>query len=335
MKILITGYTSRMCNLRRTIGDYITFSLVLEEILRDMGHEVERRQVRVHEEIAGVYDYAFVGLAPVGSMTSIKVPEAHYVMDSMTNRHCVFADDWSFCSYASSVKSVIKRWDNWLKFKNFPYEYETLERTRQSMQNMLDMQTPGNNAPVLAPTFPWGDHQFLMRINYKANLFTVDPSPWVRYPTIDILPMRLRKTQWVNASLSDHSPWIRRQSFNLPIVHYGNKRLGENTGMITETELIKEFGNSTGVISVGYSSAGSGWWRSRYLNAAWAETPLYCDPRDQTTMGDAYKGSVRNFESEIGTGYWRARAIGQMEWLGGHISKKEDVMDTLTTIMNL
>jgi hypothetical protein len=333
LKILITGYTSRQCASPRVVGDYMTFSSILPIILRDMGHEVERRVVKVSETISGIYNYVFAGLAPLGSITSAKVAETHYAMDAMPGRHCVFVDDWSFCGFNTSAKSTLKRWDAWVKYKNFPFDTNVIATTKESIERILQFSNPGNNAPVLAPMFPWGDHEWMMRGNYAANLHTIDPSAWVKYPTVDILSCGSRKRQWVNAALSDHSPWIKRQGFKDPILHLGNKRMGDGE-FVYENFVVRAFAESTGVISVGYPSAGSGWWRTRNLNAAWAETPLYCDIKDQKTMGLSYQVTAQKFENEICTPLWDDRAKGQVAWLEENISKKEEVMTKLEEILN-
>jgi hypothetical protein len=333
MRILITGYTTRMFGSDRVQGDYVTFSLVLERILRGMGHQVERRKVKIGDEIAGVYNYAFCGVAPLSSMTSGQVPQTHYVMDMMTNRHCVYADDWSFCNYGNSVRYTLDRWGKYLDYKKFSCDFEQLDMLRGSLDNMMSMTLAGNNAPVLCPMFPWGDHSFLMKGNYNANLITVDPSAWIRYPTVDVYPRGVRTTQWVNAALSDHSSWIRKQGFNFPIYHVGNKRQ-ENAIVLPESEVVKLFGRSFGVISVGYPSAGSGWWRSRYLNAAWAETPIYSDVLDQAIMGEAYRGSSATFEAELHRDAWNQRVRGQIDWLEKSISRKDEVESRLQGMMD-
>lgn len=294
MKILITGYTTRMWGSERVAGDYLTFSFLLEDILKMMGHQVERRKVMIGEEISRVYDFAFCGVAPLSSITAGRVPETHYVMDALPGRHAVYADDWSFCGYGESVTYTLDRWGKYLEYKKFPYKSEILEKTKQSLELMMDITAPGNNAPVLCPMFSWGDHGLLIRDNYSANLVTVDPSCFVPFPTIEIAPRKNRIQQWVMAALSDHSRWVEKQNPRIRVEYVGNKRMGI---VLTETQTIRLFANSYGVLSAGYPSAGSGWWRTRYLNAAWAETPIYSDPRDAQAMGGSYRGTMDFFEN--------------------------------------
>src|SRR5208337_2051364 len=110
----VTGYTTRMFNSHRVKMDYAAFPTMLSDILREMGHEVHHKQVTVDEKIAGVYNYAFCGVAPLGSITSWKVPETHHVMDEMFGSHCVYFDDWSCSSYAGSVRGTIAKWDKYI-----------------------------------------------------------------------------------------------------------------------------------------------------------------------------------------------------------------------------
>lgn len=338
MRILITGYTTRMFGSDRVQGDYITFSYLLEAILKDMGHAVERRKILIGEELQYVYDYAFCGVAPLSSMTSGRVPETHYVMDTMPGRHAVYADDWSFCGYGDSVRYTLDRWGKYKAYKKFPYSDEIVEETRLSLELMMNITHPLSNAPVVAPMFPWGDHQYLMRGtklevgNYAARLVAVDPSQWLKYPTIEI-PNPLDKTrQWVMAALSDHSRWVKKQGFKLPVKYVGNKRM-VNTEVLREADTVRLFSNSYGVLSTGYPSAGSGWWRTRYLNAAWAESIIYSDPKDAFVMGTPYQGSVEFFENLTSERQYQDVVESQNWWLQRHISSKEAVQATLERLM--
>jgi len=330
MKILITGYTNRMFGSTKLRRDYVTFSFLLEDILKEMGHEVERKLVKFGDEVTYVYDYAFCGVAPLSSITAGRVPETHYVMDSLPGRHCIYADDWSFCGYGNSIRYSLKRWEDYLDYKKFPYTPEILADTKISLESLVTISNPWNNAPVLAPMFPWGDHDFLMRENYSAKLHTIDPSQWVRYPSISIPTKFNRTKQWVMAALSNHSSWVKKQRFGFPVVYVGNKNLGE---ILTEDQTIKLFANSFGVLSTGYPSAGSGWWRTRYLNAAWAETPIYSDYRDASIMGKSFQGSAQEFESEEGLSEYNIRVEGQRDWLNHNLGTKEQAMTVLEELI--
>lgn len=323
MRILITGYTTRMFGSDRVQGDYITFSYLLEEILISMGHVVHRRKVKIGEELPTIYDFAFCGVAPLSSMTSGRVPETHYVMDQMRGRHAVYADDWSFCGYGDSVKYTLERWGKYLSYKNFPYQSEILEKTRESLEMMMEA-SEGNNAPMLAPMFPWGDHKFLMRGNYSAKLVTVDPSRWLKYPTVEIPSPFEKKRQWVMAALSDHTRWVKKQNFKIPVLYVGNKRM-VGTQILNESNTVRLFADSYGVLSTGYPSAGSGWWRTRYLNAAWAESIIYSDPKDASVMGVAFQGEPSRFE-DIETERQYLDVVEQQKiWLDQNLSSKEHV----------
>lgn len=330
-RILITGYTTRMFGSTQIRGDYITFSYLLEDALREMGHVVERRKVAVGEELVGKYSYAFCGVAPLSSLTSGQVPETHYVMETLKSRHAVYADDWSFCSYGDSVRYALERWDRYLSYKKFRHNPDLLEATRESLEGMIRAPFAGNNAPVVAPMFPWGDHEFLMRGNYNAGLVAVDPSPWLKFPSISITPDVNRRKVWLMAALSDHSRWVKKQGFRFPVEYIGNKKLGVT---LNETQTVKQFADVFGVLATGYPSAGSGWWRTRYLNAAWAESIIYSDPKDAAVMGEAFRGTPRDFEllHEMPVSY-RKIQNEQTDWLNKNVSQKEEVMETLEKLL--
>jgi len=330
MKILITGYTNRMFGSTRIRRDYVTFVYLLEEILKEMGHEVHRIAIDIGENIEYVYDYAFLGLAPLNSITAGKVPETHYVANIMGSRFCWFADDWSFCNFGKSAKYALGRWGDYLSYKNFPYKENVLEDTRKSIDLLSRIDNAGNNAPVLAPMFPWGDHDFLMRENIHAHLHTVDPSHWLKYPSVTVPEPHEKQRKWVMAALSNHSSWINRQRFSFPVEYVGNKNLG---AQLTEDQTVQLFADCFGILSAGYPSAGSGWWRTRYLNAVWAESPVYSDPADAATMGESFRGNPQQFEQEYGLPEYTRRVEGQRDWLNTNLSTKEQAMETLERLM--
>jgi len=309
----------------------MTFAFLLPEILKSMGHDVDVRKVMIGEELYTKYDFAFCGVCPLSSITAGNVPETHYVMDVMPHRHAIWADDWSFCGFGDSVRYTLNKWDKYLLYKKFKYSPEIIEKTRLSFENMMDFEE-FHNAPVLAPMFQWGDHQFLMRDNYKAKLVSIDPSPWVKYPTIKQYSPDEKIKQWVMAALSDHSRWVNKQGLKLPVLYCGNKRM-EGTQVHTEDYTIQLFAKSFGVLSCGYPSAGSGWWRTRYLNAAWAESLVYSDSKDAAVMGKPYQGEASYFEN-VGTGHEYEVLVGaQNDWLQRNIVPEDTTKRKLERLM--
>lgn len=341
MKILITGYTTRQFGSDRIHGDYKTFSFLLHDILLSMGHTVDRRKTLVNEKLWEQYDFAFLGVAPINSMTSGRVCETHYAMEAMRGRHCIYADDWSFCDFGGSVRYVTdtdEKWDKFTKYKKWDklYTKDILDSVKTHLLQMMSLDED-QNAPVLAPMFPWGNHNFLMigterNPNYKAKLNTIDPSKWLQFPNIDIPTPLEKKREWLMAALSDHTPWIKKQGFRFPVGYIGNKRM-LNCPVLCERDTVATFATYFGVLATGYPSAGSGWWRTRYLNAAWAESIVYCDSRDQVTMGLAYQGTPQLFESITSERGYLDIVESQNAWLQANISEKEVVLTLLERMM--
>src|SRR5215469_9725698 len=114
MKILITGYTSRMNGSTRLHYDYVTFTFLLEDMIKELGHEVDRRQVVIPEHLSEMYDYAFCGIAPLSSLSAGRIPETHYAIEEMRGRCSIFADDWSFVGWGGSARYAIDRWDDYI-----------------------------------------------------------------------------------------------------------------------------------------------------------------------------------------------------------------------------
>lgn len=331
-KVLITGYTSRMCNSPRVRGDYVTFSTMLPLILAEMGYDVDHRAVSVGENIEGKYYYAFGGIAPLTSISAAAVPQTHWVMQQMGNRYAVFFDDWATCVFGRIARRVLRDWAQFCFYKNWGYDISILESIGNHIKTMVTVVNKDFNPPILAPMFKWGDHQFLLRNNFNANLISIDPSAWMKFPNVKVPTPKNRAKQWVMAALSDHSLWVTRQKFSFPVKFVGNIR--KNGGIfMTEDDTIQLMANSFGVLSVQYPSAGSGWWRSRYLNAAWAESPIYSGPRDSVYMGEAYRGYPQNFESEYLTPKYTERIKAQNEWLQQNIETKDEVIAKMEALL--
>jgi hypothetical protein len=172
-----------------------------------------------------------------------------------------------------------------------------------------------------------------LKDNFKARLIDIDPSMWMKYPTVSIPKPELRKRQWVMAALSDHSAWVRRQGFKLPVYYIGNKRMESSAPYINELQLVQMFTQNFGVLSCGYKSAGSGWWRTRYLNAAWAETILYCDQTDAVHMGKCYQGLPNDFEDISSEREYEIIAEAQSEWLANNLGDKEIVCQKIERLI--
>lgn len=288
------------------------------------------------ENLRDQYDFAFCGVAPLSSMTSSRVCETHHAIIEMKGKHAIYADDWSFCGFGDSVRYTLNSWGKYLEYKNFPYSSDLTNKVRSSLELMMTANK-SFNAPVLAPMFPWGDHKFLMTGtkasgNYDAKLFTVDPSAWLKYPNVDIPKPLNKKRQWVMAALSDHSRWVQKQGPKFPIEYVGNKRM-EGTKVLSEGNTVQLFADSFGVLSAGYPSAGSGWWRTRYLNAAWAESLVYSDPRDAAIMGRPYQGTMQEFESITTEIEYSTRVEEQAFWLSKNISTKDNVKTIIERLL--
>jgi hypothetical protein len=299
-------------------------------ILREMGHDVDFRKVTVGEELPYIYDYAFCGVSPLSSIVSGNVPETHYVMDTMTGRYSIFADDWSFYQYGSSVRRALDQWDKYLKYKKFPYMPNILEATKDSLELLISLCLTAN-APTLCPLYPWGDHEIPMENNYNSEVVAYDPSPWVKFPPLPPKPLSERRKQWVMAALSDTSRWVNKQNFTLPIEYVGHKKLS-NGRVLTQDQTVQLFSESYGVLSCGYPISGSGWWRVRFLDAAWVESLVYADPLDSAVMGEAFQHPLNELENLTDKEYVEI-VNQQSDWLLRNTATKEAVFETFEKLM--
>lgn len=279
MKILITGFTNRMCSEKSANHLYRSQGVMLHDELKAMGHDAEMRCVDCDEDLS-CYDLAFVGIHPLSSITSGNFVEAARVI-----KECpaiLYVEDWSIQRLGADWRGKLEG-VGWLKnceWRKLDPDNKHVRNARKILYDVLDSQWP-----LLAFMLNWGDHDLLLReADFPAQLLWLDPTPIVRIPVFNRVVEKHRT--WVLATLGDHDKWVRRY---LGTSHWDIYYLGKGGAKVKEEQVVQTYANCWGIACPGYKLAGSGWWRVRFNYAPRTGSILLTDEADVKVMSEAFQ----------------------------------------------
>ena len=262
MRILFTGFTARTTGSERLQYDYMSNVFVLQEALRQLGHEVDVRTVSlvtdpmIHEE----YDVAVVGIAACAGMASRFKLGAMWTLHKFGKRAGLFPSDGKNVGiFGNSVNTALngKHQDGRSSYQYFLHgafekgencvldamqaEHPDVEAAFTNVLSRLpwNSKNPKCDWLMLVPTHSWGSKLAYERA-FGTKITTWDP-------THIAIPMQFhkdtlapdgrlidvhtalananeRKRQWVVTSLQDQSAWIKKQNCAWPVITVGNKR---------------------------------------------------------------------------------------------------------------
>lgn len=343
MRILLTGCTRLMAgdNVAKNT-DYVSFAPILAELLREVpGVQVDQTYVLPGDEHRmEQYDAALVGLAAVNGFSGKKHRwSALWALTQLP--HVIWVDDWQVGSLISSLRREKETW------KTALLTHEELEEREHGLDVKDEIEaarlhvhrgfTTGEHGSVLAPLFPWGDHEkFQTEALPCRTLYALDPSNFVPWKTdLTYPPFEDKQRAWAYAGLKDHRRFFERHETTWPvrtIMPQQGKRGG--WGRITEDRVVKElYEPNWGNIVVPYSQKmrSTGWWRSRYNFAAQAGNVLWVSPDDLGRLEPSHFPGISEVES-LNDEELEALHFDQVEhqrnW---HMSRR----DALSVLINL
>jgi hypothetical protein len=326
LRILISGFTQRAVNSQKLRYDYLTFVYVLRDALIKLGHRVDHRAVTPGELLD--YDRVLLCVGPTKSFTARFVPGTAWAFKTMRDKAILFCDDWSIEKTGYDFKNTLARWDKWVGFFTAagPVKGQELEGNLERQHDVIEMLNAVTHDPtirLLAPLFPWGNHQLLLQGNLPSKLIGCDPTPLL--PPMTAAPTTApRKRQWILATLQKKMKLPRGK---WDVQQMGNKREGQS--YLPEAQIAELYRQSWGVMCPPYQKAGSGWWRVRYQMAADAGSVLWLDYKDREKMGTAYGLTLSEYES-LTDEELAATAAAQREWFYAHTATAEQTLRVLT-----
>ena len=308
MKILITGMNKNQCTedfyLRQQLK-VIPSHYSLVRCLRDMGHDVEQREVELGESLHE-YDKVIMFLAGPRQFVSVNFYKglsaiAHAKRDSL-----IFAfDDWQTRGILESLeacKDPEKLFAKFILGVN-KVELEDISQWASVFQDAIDIIVE-KSTPVLLSVFEGGDMSLL--IDYPGDkLFGYNPNPYhhnrkagdrgdqplaeldfmeqVQIPSFDEDTVKYqdkeKKFNFASLVQSQTKKWLKNQGVdNWEIEFFGSRKDGQRR--LTEGDMVKVFAEQWACLMPGYVHAGSGWWRARPLQVADANSILIGEPSE-------------------------------------------------------
>lgn len=306
MKILFTAGARR--HVDENASGRIRGSTYVRHALRAAGHTVDSRITEVGEDLS---KYDLIWMIWPYALSFNTAPGALGLLWAWGCGHApivAFMDDWAFKQGFTHARTIARSPEKYLLktigegSRLFPQstaidkDRSLLEKLGNAAHNIGYAKT-WRNRVIVHLMFPWGDHSMVTKLMPEGvRCEYLDPSGYAATEA-DVSSYgraRAKARRWCMASLVDHSDWIEEQKLGWPVQVYGPKRIGADMQLSSEAEVLREYDNHWGVLSGPYHHAGSGWWRRRYLQAAWCRSVLLCEPKDQ--VGPGYQLSASAVE---------------------------------------
>lgn len=345
MKILMTGMSARSVGSTKIRYDFVSLSDIFHRALEELGHEVDRRVVRIDEsdDLQG-YDRALVLVNWASSLSSMHVHEAGLALARLGNRAILYIDDWRTESLGDDLDHHVLRDHGWehhtTKFRKDLYAKLTpkqIDTVRGALLTMINQW--GTRMPMIGPFHWWGDpqkHLAVSKVQMAVRLLAIDPSPMVSLPVV-INPSPQRR--WVLATLQNHDRWLAKLGNSWPVVQYGGvKKAGgglyANTkAVVPEAEVVQAYGDNRGMLVAPYRNEGSGWWRPRYTYALDAGAVVHVGSSvDRELLGPEFSNPIQDVEEALDL---ELDDLAARQWLAFHDRQdsRETFMHKLDTIV--
>lgn len=300
MKILVTGFTALQNGSENRQIYKIDVPAAFVDTLRKHDHDVEWRKVELYETDFGKYDVIIVCVAPITSSNSSQGLGALKALNR-AKKAVIFYDDWKLKEVNASWKAVLKqgkkqfhkKWGNGMNFYKNPTE-EIEANADELLAVVNDLFTKGRDSwKILCPMFEWGNKNIIFNqksISFitEENFNYIDPTPAVINIDRSIGSGESKVKQWCIASIADHTLWIKKQHLKWPVNYYGCRKL-KCERLKTEEDVFELYKLHWGVLSPEYPQSGSGWFRARFVYAAFAHSVLWCGKKDAQALGLSYK----------------------------------------------
>jgi hypothetical protein len=322
LKILITGCTARQTLL--VLSDRVRKIVNMPRIIYDIlarHADVTWREVVPGEDLSE-YDLVLVWMLNLSSRTAHFWPGAVWAIYSRPDA-LMATDDWQIGSMVNSVAGMLEREDK--MFILGPSNIDKAMEYKQQLRVVLE-RLVAEWPTMLVPLFSWGD---VKTISAKwpslKNLVAIDYSPGIERCNVPIVKPEDRQRVWVLASLTNQVPWARKLHCIWPLACYGNKHLSvlqvdqsAKVKFIPESEIVKVYAHSWGILASRYPEAIAGWWRIRVNHAAQTGAVLYTDPQESKLMGPAYQLSIKDIESKSAQEL-KLLSLQQQNWLAENV----------------
>lgn len=267
--------------------------VALHEALLKAKHKVEWRKIEYAEKGLQKYDLLILGLGALGDFSNQFL---YQIIHASQYDHVLFLiDDWR----ANGALRGLRDNDIFREFlfKNGTGKHvapETIKNDRKLLEKLRDKMFR-KKTNLLGSFFEFGDRDIILEDTPFTEVKGYDPSSFLynfRLKKEKLVQPSRRIERWIYGSLGDHKRWHKKLDAQWPIVVHMRK----HGNFLTEPELLKEYIKSTGMLAPMYQASGSGWWRPRYIHAAYTRTPMHGDVTEAGGFGKGYWRSVGEIE---------------------------------------
>lgn len=313
MKILVSGVTREQANARvnRPKFSMIQGVPAIVRSLKNLGHDVDHRQVILGESLKGRYDAAVIALSPTNSFPANKCGlGALWALGDLDCPTVVYWEDWQWRATLSGLRRLMRNpQDLDKKTSKGEWFYQddrdlVAKHGPRLVETAAGMLQPWRRLYGMIPAYSWGDHSIVKaELPSGERTRNIDLAPEAMLhimPAYDRIVEQLqqpKEVQWTCASLVDHDNWIEKQKLEWPVQLFGRRR-GEHVRLDTEGDVAVEIARSSGSLCPKYHHAGSGWWRARFITAALGRTVLGADVKEAglSPLGAPYSYTPRQVE---------------------------------------
>lgn len=286
MRILITGMNKNQCVENFWQGQQlkvIPSHLSLTACLRDMGHQVEQRNITIGEDLAE-YDEVIVFIHNPGGFAE-RFYQGLWAIHKRPD--CILAfDDWQTRTMYHNIKRhrlPERLFKEYLKERHKNTIPPNIEDYQEQLQDAIDIIMDMKNR-MLISAFAGGDISLVLPDYPKELLFQYNPNPYHfnRKPEVSLFPEpKQRVFNFAGLMQNKTEGWLNRQGIDetsWPLKQYGSKNNGQDR--VTEDVMVTIYSQQWGILMPGYNHKGSGWWRARPLQVADAGSILIGDPKE-------------------------------------------------------
>jgi hypothetical protein len=305
VRILVSGVTREQANAR---VNKPKFSMIqgmpaIVRSLKNLGHEIDHRQVVLGEDLNGRYDAAVIGLSPTNSFPANKCGlGALWAIGALDCPTIIYWEDWQYRATLSGLRRLMRNpQDLDKKTSKGEWFYQddrdlVAKHGSRLVETAAGLLQPWRRLYGVVPSYEWGDLSIPQGdLPSGARTGRIDLAPEAMLhimPAYDRIVEQLqqpKEVQWTCASLVDHDNWIEKQKLQWPVQLFGRRR-GEHVRLDTEGDVAVEIARSAGSLCPKYHHAGSGWWRARFISAALGRTVLGADPKEAglSPLGQPY-----------------------------------------------
>jgi hypothetical protein len=295
MKVLMTGMTLQQANRAERVRlSYCSNPTLLARAIRTAGHELDWRPVTPGETFDG-YDCMIVGLANMLSFGSRYALGAIWAAGFSNTAYLI--DDWNVGAVDGSIKGTARsRVDQALMRPVLPRDNkEVAMKFLPEIYGILEELASGKwRRPTLGSFFSWGDKNLFRTATNVGEIWGFDPSVYQPTYSVGLMNWTEKLPVLTLASLPNHEKWasVVQSRTAWKVRQYGH--LKSNQMRLTESEIVRLYASSWGVLSPPYKHAGSGWWRARMKYAMDVGSFLVADPVEVKALGPAFTWPMEN-----------------------------------------